>query len=178
MTNTSKKESSKRKSAETAEPAPPVYFLSLELENVLCFKERQKLDLSDGNGNPAQWTVILGDNGVGKTTLLRCLAGMEARKVLVSTEYSEIIEDFIPTILSVESAPLNVSTWFNSDLYNTRGRVPFNASFLINTKLTKIDINEYNPNTKKIDISVGLLRSEVFDERLWSYKAFWQHFTQ
>ncbi|QYO64652.1 ATP-binding cassette domain-containing protein [Leptolyngbya sp. 7M] len=56
---------------------PPVYFLSLEVERVLCFKDRQVLDLSDGNGNPAQWTVILGDNGVGKTTLLRCLAGME-----------------------------------------------------------------------------------------------------
>lgn len=58
---------------------PPAYFLSLELENVLCFKTRQKLDLSDTGGFPAQWTVILGDNGVGKTTLLRCLAEMEPR---------------------------------------------------------------------------------------------------
>ncbi len=55
----------------------PVYFRSIEVENVLCFKSRQTLDLTDTNGYPAQWTVILGDNGVGKTTLLRCLAGME-----------------------------------------------------------------------------------------------------
>jgi predicted ATP-binding protein involved in virulence len=55
----------------------PAYFLSIELENVLCFKTRQKLDVSDANGFPAQWTVILGDNGVGKTTLLRSLAGTE-----------------------------------------------------------------------------------------------------
>jgi predicted ATP-binding protein involved in virulence len=55
----------------------PAYFLSIELENLLCFKVRQKLDLSDANGFPVQWTVILGDNGVGKTTLLRTLAGME-----------------------------------------------------------------------------------------------------
>jgi predicted ATP-binding protein involved in virulence len=56
---------------------PPAYFLSIELENFLCFKSRQTLELSNANGFPAQWTVILGDNGVGKTTLLRSLAGME-----------------------------------------------------------------------------------------------------
>lgn len=55
----------------------PAYFLSLEVENVRCFGPRQTLDVSDGNGRPAQWTVILGDNGVGKTTLLQCLVVLE-----------------------------------------------------------------------------------------------------
>jgi energy-coupling factor transporter ATP-binding protein EcfA2 len=53
----------------------PVYFNSLELENVRCFGERQCLSLTEG-GRPARWTLILGDNGVGKTTLLQCLTGM------------------------------------------------------------------------------------------------------
>jgi predicted ATP-binding protein involved in virulence len=57
----------------------PVYFASIEVENVLCFKDLQKLDLCDANGFPAQWTVILGDNGTGKTTLLRCLAAMQPK---------------------------------------------------------------------------------------------------
>jgi predicted ATPase len=44
---------------------------------VRCFgSPAQTLDLSDGNGRPAQWTIILGDNGVGKTTLLRSIAAM------------------------------------------------------------------------------------------------------
>jgi predicted ATP-binding protein involved in virulence len=64
---------------ESSKVYPQGYFLSIELENVLCFKTRQKLNLSDANGFPAQWTIILGDNGVGKTTLLRCLAGMTER---------------------------------------------------------------------------------------------------
>src|SRR5215213_5348408 len=53
------------------------YFLSLSLENVRCFGPKQTLDLSDGNGKPAPWTIILGLNGTGKTTVLQSIAGFE-----------------------------------------------------------------------------------------------------
>jgi hypothetical protein len=66
MTNQPKKYIRGSKSAAVSNKTSPVYFLSLDVENVLCFKERQKLNLCDSNGNPAQWTVILGNNGVGK----------------------------------------------------------------------------------------------------------------
>ncbi len=79
MTNQPKKYIRGSKSAAVSNKISPVYFLSLDVENVLCFKERQKLDLCDNNGNPAQWTVILGNNGVGKTTLLRSLNRMELK---------------------------------------------------------------------------------------------------
>ncbi len=59
------------------ENLPPAYFLSLAVENVRCFGPKQILDLSKGNDRPAQWTVILGNNGTGKTTLLQCLAMLE-----------------------------------------------------------------------------------------------------
>jgi hypothetical protein len=53
------------------------YFLSLTLENVRCFGPKQTLDLSDGNGKPARWTVIFGLNGTGKTTVLQSLVVVE-----------------------------------------------------------------------------------------------------
>lgn len=59
----------------------PVYFLHLDLKNVRCFGEHAMLDLSDGNGNWKKWTVILGDNGTGKSTILQCLGGMDAGNI-------------------------------------------------------------------------------------------------
>jgi len=65
----------------TIENNAPVYFLKLMVENVRCFGKTQTLNLSDGKGKPARWTIILGDNGVGKTTLLKCLSALEPNLV-------------------------------------------------------------------------------------------------
>jgi predicted ATPase len=59
------------------EDLPPAYFLSLTLENVRCFGPEQTLDLTNDEDRPAQWTVLLGDNGTGKTTILQAIAGMQ-----------------------------------------------------------------------------------------------------
>lgn len=61
----------------TEQTPPPAYFASLEITDVNCFHGKQSIDLSDGNGKPAMWTVILGNNNTGKTTLLKCLADLE-----------------------------------------------------------------------------------------------------
>ena len=47
-----------------------VYFMSLRVAEIRCFGSEQKLILAYGD-RPAKWTVILGENGVGKTTLLQ-----------------------------------------------------------------------------------------------------------
>jgi len=51
----------------------PIYLKSILLENVKCFGPRQKLSLFD-KGKPKLWTVILGDNGTGKSTILQAIA--------------------------------------------------------------------------------------------------------
>lgn len=49
------------------------YITSLEIENIKCFKEKQTLHFTDENGRVYQWNILLGDNGTGKTTLLRSM---------------------------------------------------------------------------------------------------------
>jgi predicted ATP-binding protein involved in virulence len=67
-----------------------VYFKSLTIEGVNCFKSKQTIDLTDSKGNPTMWTVILGNNNTGKTTLLRCLA-------LLKWEYEKKGEYYHPS---------------------------------------------------------------------------------
>jgi energy-coupling factor transporter ATP-binding protein EcfA2 len=65
---------------------PPAYFLSLSLENVRSFGAKQTISFAREDGRPAQWTIILGDNGVGKTTVLKSLAA-SMNKVTVTDEH-------------------------------------------------------------------------------------------
>jgi predicted ATP-binding protein involved in virulence len=58
------------------EPNKGVYLLELELHNVKCFTGPEKIDFRGADGNWAQWSVIIGENGVGKTTVLRAIAGL------------------------------------------------------------------------------------------------------
>ena len=55
---------------------PRVWFKSISLENVRSFGTKQTIDFTDKDGNAARWNVILGDNGTGKTTVLKglCMA--------------------------------------------------------------------------------------------------------
>jgi predicted ATP-binding protein involved in virulence len=53
-----------------------LYLKSLKIKNVRCFGKQQQLDFTDTDGKLSQWTVILGDNGTGKTSLLRSIVSL------------------------------------------------------------------------------------------------------
>lgn len=54
-----------------------MYFASLEVSNVKCFEEGE-IKLTHDDGRIARWTLLLGNNGLGKTSLLKCLALMKS----------------------------------------------------------------------------------------------------
>ncbi len=99
-----------------------VYFLQLKIKNFRCFGEEVILDLSDGSENWSKWTVLLGNNGTGKTSLLQVLSGfeMEEHEPLrdIALNYAPIAqrlfksERFSFSILSsIESTPIEVSKY-------------------------------------------------------------------
>ncbi|UHG90133.1 AAA family ATPase [Spirosoma oryzicola] len=49
------------------------WFKSISLGKIRSFDSKQTISFTDKNGAPAQWNIILGDNGTGKTTVLKGL---------------------------------------------------------------------------------------------------------
>ncbi|MCD9855773.1 AAA family ATPase [Epilithonimonas sp. JDS] len=51
----------------------PIYIKELNLSNIRTFGDVE-LKLENENGELSQWTLILGDNGIGKSTILQSIA--------------------------------------------------------------------------------------------------------
>lgn len=79
---------------------PPAYFHSLHVKNIKCFKDAT-LKLHDPNDENkwAQWTVLLGDNGTGKTTLLQCLSYYEDLAPVNPAFYHNKLHNYDSTIV-------------------------------------------------------------------------------
>jgi predicted ATP-binding protein involved in virulence len=106
----------------------PVYFQSLIVENFKCFGPKQTLDLSDGNDRPAHWTVILGDNNTGKTTLLQLLVLMEPCNILIHSNKDKEKEIWVPRAL--KSKILRKSNLKEGDRYSLRIQYFYGCSLL------------------------------------------------
>jgi ABC-type branched-subunit amino acid transport system ATPase component len=109
---------------------PPAYFLSLSLENVRSFGAKQTINFLNRQDQIAQWTIILGDNGVGKTTILKALSAVIAVKEKGDVPFyvSRYLVDWpYPWQLvrseGVEPAEINYKAGVGSYLQNIHDRV-------------------------------------------------------
>jgi predicted ATP-binding protein involved in virulence len=53
-----------------------MYLKSLIIKNVRSFKEGYEISFCNNDIKPSQWTVILGNNNTGKTTILKCITDL------------------------------------------------------------------------------------------------------
>ncbi|MCY2964625.1 MAG: AAA family ATPase [Planctomycetota bacterium] len=72
--------------AELRVPTRRTYVMGCEFQGIRCFGgAKQSISFGNGHGRPSRWTLILGDNGTGKTTLLQLLAMFDSGSDLGGT---------------------------------------------------------------------------------------------
>ncbi len=89
------------------------YFKSIKLENVRCFGSPQTIYFTDNNnadGNISMWNVILGENGVGKTTVLRSLPA-----AFYQNKDNSILRSFYDTLLRKNDLVSNIEVCINNN---------------------------------------------------------------
>ncbi len=83
------------KSAAKATDTAPLYYERLEFANLKCFRGDHEVDFTGADERPSLWTLFLGENGVGKTSILQMLAWMrpfdspEKKKTIEPALYGE-----------------------------------------------------------------------------------------
>lgn len=138
---------------------PFAYFKSLDIENIKCFKGKHHIDLTDKEGKPAKWTVIMGNNGTGKTTILRCLADLYPEIIAgFGNEKNEFIESFI-------FAPKNIDKTLLPDKKNSNNSI---KSSFINKGGLDIVTCEISNQLKNIE-SIDNATDVVFSSNLLAY---------
>jgi len=79
-----------------------MHFRSLALENVRAFAGQQCLNLVDETGSVSRWNLILGENGVGKTTLMQALAVMRPVPAFAEGQASNTTDTEEPPLARAE----------------------------------------------------------------------------
>lgn len=114
---------------------PRVWFKSISLENVRSFGEKQTINFTDKDGNAARWNVILGNNGTGKTTVLKGLALILGWIETDLKNFLRNIEQEAKTSVTIEKHDLSTATlqqdykWFVRKGYIEDGQVLSQRNF-------------------------------------------------
>ncbi len=102
-----------------------MYFTKIEIENIKCFGEKVTLDLTNTDGTISPWTLILGDNGIGKTTLLEALVWMSP---VVESDHDKLEKEI--------GKPIAVVKPFIDDLFDDNSDFEHITSISNNDSLT------------------------------------------
>ena len=146
--------------------AKVIYISRIRLENVRCFPDETVIYLTQPSQDQPSWTLILGDNGTGKTSLLRSIAMGLCDETAASGLLTELPGPFI--YHGRDSAVIEL------ELKSDDG-----TDYRITTKLSKTDSGaedieqETNPSRKfprkdlfacGYGVAFGTIGSEVYEK--------------
>lgn len=138
----------------------PIYIKSLELNNIRTFGETALLEFEKKDGTLPQWTLILGDNGYGKSTILQWVAWM---KPYLPYNKNDIPPEFIPApIINDEENETLVGLVKrnNKTEVSANIRALFVANRILNKKKTKRQSSE---STCETSMTISLKNNKLVE---------------
>lgn len=78
-----------------------VYIADIETLSYKNFNEITNINFKKENGEIYPWTIFLGNNGTGKTNLLKVLSCMEAQKIDIENDFKNIRTAYFPKNIEV-----------------------------------------------------------------------------
>ena len=126
-----------------------LYISHIRLVDVRCFQRETAIDLVPPSQEQASWTLILGDNGTGKTSLLRAIAMGLCDETGASGLLTEMPGEIIRTGASKAIIEIKLVSSTEPSL-----------TYRINTTFTKN--NDGNEDVRRETKTNGILRSQLF----------------
>ncbi|WP_417353512.1 AAA family ATPase [Flavobacterium alkalisoli] len=115
----------------------PIYIKSLELNNVRRF-QNATINFVREDGTLPQWTLILGDNGIGKTTLLQGIGWLKPNVHDAKDPNGETIDkDKIEPVINVESNESLEQLVNNNGFFKAQLRANFIADVSLGNAIPK-----------------------------------------
>ncbi len=143
-----------------------MYVKSLHLENIRCF---ESLTLDFGvEEDVRRFVLLLGDNGVGKTTLLRCIAMGLCDETSASGLLSELSGDIIRH--GCKTATIQVELWEDSQSESLVIRKELLATDSAQPEMTQIPPREPIPWNRMFACGYGIARRSVGAEMYPKYR--------
>lgn len=117
------------------------YITKISLRNIKCLPSKVDIDIPVPNETRPSWTLFFGDNGTGKTSILRCIA----MGLCDETSASGLSLELETSMINNESDTATI------EIHLTNSSAP-NSSYSIKTTLKRIDptsdsISNSKPNT-------------------------------
>jgi predicted ATP-binding protein involved in virulence len=140
---------------------PSLYIKSLQLRNIRTFGENVELKLEKPDGTLPQWTLMLGDNGIGKSTLLHCIAWMKPNLSDPEGPGEEILVDNIQPNISNEENETIVSLVRKSTSANEEAHIK--ALFVANREFDKIEKIKNKSVTCETAAYITLKGNQLYD---------------
>lgn len=139
------------------------HLCNLSLKGLKCFKEQTEISFCDASNRPMRWNVVIGENGIGKTTLLRAIVSLIPKLLIGKTQYPNgdfsVIPDGLSRALDLsEDDSVTIDAEFGYSNLHPEGKRQLRSIVFQNSHLTESNSLRAEANEVLVALGYGASR--------------------